>query len=84
MVIMEITWQRRNAIYTPRVDMPNIGLTKGQRVLCEVWGCFQRMEGDGAMNPYFVVELLNGQCTYVAPEDIQFTREGEVNAQNSD
>ena len=79
MANIEIDIRRRSAIYTPRVDRPSIEITKGQRVLCEVWGCFQCNDGED-INPYFVVELHNGYCTYVSPEDIQFTREDEADA----
>lgn len=73
---MNIVWQRRRAIYTPPVDRPKYGVVKGQSVECRVWGCFQVNDGED-INPYFVVELENGQCTYVAPEHLQFIREDE-------
>lgn len=71
---IEIVWQRRRAIYTPPIDRPNYGITKGQEVACSVWGCFQVNDGED-INPYFVVELENGQCTYVAPEHLRFIKE---------
>ena len=64
--------QTRPAFYTLRCKRPELGLEAGDRVRCSVFGCFQVTDGEDDTNPYFVVELLNGKCTYVAPEDLQF------------
>lgn len=71
---MEIVWQRRRAIYRPRINRPQLGIEKGTEVPCRVWGCYQVNDGED-VNPYFVVELENGRCTHVSPEDIQFIKE---------
>ena len=73
---MEISYERRRAIYTPRVDRPEYGILKGIKVSVRVWGCYQVADGDD-VNPYFVVELASGRTTYVAPEDLQFVKEEE-------
>ena len=74
---MDIVWQRRRAIYRPIVDRPKLSIKAGTEVPCSVWGCFQVNDGED-INPYFVVELNDGQCTYVAPEHLQFTKEDEA------
>ena len=71
---IEIKFQRRRAIYRPRVDRPALGIVKGTEVRCLVWGCYQVTDGED-VNPYFVVELESGRCTHVSPEDIQFIKE---------
>lgn len=71
---IEIVYQRRRAIYRPRVDRPALGIVKGTEVKCYVHGCYQVNNGED-INPYFVVELENGRCTHVAPEDLQFIKE---------
>ena len=70
----EIAWQRRRALYTPLVDRPALGLTKGVPVNCSVWGCYQVSDGDD-VNPYFVVELENGRCTHALVDQVQFIKE---------
>ena len=73
---IEILQQRRRAIYTPGVDRPTLGLTKGTPVECKVFGCYQVSDGDD-VNPYFVLELESGRCTYALPEQIQFIKEDD-------
>lgn len=68
---IKIVQQRRRAIYTPKIDRPALGLSKGVEVHCRVFGCYQVNDGED-INPYFVVELESGRCTHVAPEDIRF------------
>ena len=68
---LEMTWRMRRAIYTPRIDRPDIDIKKDTEVPCDVFGCFQVSDGED-INPYFIVELESGRCTYVAPEDIRF------------
>lgn len=70
---LEMAWQRRLAIYTPLVDRPHLGVEAGVGIKCRVWGCYQVAE-DGDVNPYFVIELENGRCTYAAVDQIQFIR----------
>lgn len=70
---IDIGWVLRPAIYRPRVNRPNLNIVKDTEVHCHVWGCYQVDDGEGDVNPYFIVELQDGRCTYVAPEDIQFT-----------
>lgn len=73
---MNLVWPRRRAIYTPLVDRPSLDLTAGEAVMCRVWGCYQVNDGED-VNPYFVIELENGKCTYAAPEQIQFIKEDD-------
>lgn len=73
---IDIVWQRRRAIYTPLVDRPALGLTKGTPVNCRVWGCYQVHDGED-VNPYFVIELESGRCTHASPEQIQFVKEDD-------
>ena len=65
--------QTRPAIYTPRCNRPELGIQKGDVISCDAFGCFQVTDGEDDINPYFVVELPDGRCTYVAPEDLRFT-----------
>ena len=78
---MQIKWQRRRAIYTSPYGQPKIGIKKGDKVECNVWGLFQVSDGED-VNPYFVVELADGRCTYVAPEDLKFIEDDEGNEIN--
>lgn len=73
---MEIVWQRRRAIYRPQVDRPQLGIKAETEVPCRVWGCYQVSDGED-INPYFVVELENGRCTHVSPENLQFIEEDD-------
>lgn len=70
------SFERRRAIYRPIVDRPALGITKGTEVHCRVFGCYQVCDGED-VNPYFIVELPNGRCTYVSPEYLQFIREDD-------
>ena len=74
MATIDIVWKRRRAVYTPQTSMPSLNLTKGTPVECRVWGCYQVSDSDGA-NPYFIIELADGHCTYASPECIQFIKE---------
>ena len=80
---MDIVWQRRHAIYRPQVDRPHLGIKAGDMVMCRVWGCFQVNDGED-INPYFVVELKDGYCTYVSPEHLQFIEKEEDEADDTD
>lgn len=71
---IDVVWQRRRALYTPSVDKPTLGLVRGEPVDCFVFGCYQVSDGED-VNPYFVIELANGQCTYALPEHIRFVDE---------
>ena len=80
MATIKVVCERRKAIYRPKFDRPSFGIAKGQEILCDVWGCFQCNDGDVDYNPYFVIELPDGHCTYATIEDIQFTKEDEADA----
>ena len=69
---LEIGWQRRRAIYRPKINRANYGISKGDEVKCRVWGCYKVDDGDGDVNPYFIVEIADGRLIYVSPEDLQF------------
>ena len=71
---MEMVWQRRSAIYTPVINRPSLNLTRYVPVKCLVWGCFQVADGED-VNPYFVVELESGMCTYAGIEQVRFIEE---------
>ena len=71
---IDIEYQRRRAMYIPRINRPDYCLKAGEGVLVHVHGCFQVADGED-VNPYFVIELGDGRCTYAAPEDIQFIKE---------
>lgn len=71
---IKVTMERRKAIYTPTVDKPSLGIVKNIPVMVKVWGCYQVVDEDD-VNPYFVVELEDGHCTYALPENIQFVYE---------
>lgn len=71
---MHIVLERRRAIYTPGMGKPELGLTAGVPVECRVHGCFQITEVDSA-EPYFIIELEDGHCTYALPHHIQFIKE---------
>jgi hypothetical protein len=71
-ITLTLRWPNRKAIYRPRVDRPQFGIKKGTEVTVVSHGCFQVNDGDDDVNPYFIVELEDGRCTYVSPEDIQF------------
>ncbi len=73
---IEMRWQRRRATYLPIVDRPHLGLEAGVPVPCRVWGCYQVAE-DEDINPYFVIELESGKCTYAAIDQVQFIEEGD-------
>jgi hypothetical protein len=64
----------RSATYTPPINRPKYNLKAGESVLVRVYGCYQVNDGED-INPYFVVELEDGRCTYAAPEHIQFIKE---------
>ena len=81
MATIEMKWERRPVAFVPRYDSEKLGYKRGEPVTAYALGLFQCSDDDSA-NPYFVVELENGKCTYVAPEDIQFLG-GHINAQNS-
>lgn len=68
---LKFGWERRKAIYTAPVNRHSLGIVRGQEVPCRVWGCYQ-VEEEGDVAPYFVVELEDGRCTYVAPEHLRF------------
>lgn len=68
------SFERRRAIYRPIVDRPALGIKKGDEVHCRVFGCYQVCDGED-INPYFIVELPNGRCTHVSPEQLQFVPE---------
>lgn len=73
---INIVYQRRRALYTPLVNRPTLGLVSGVAVWCRVHGCYQVADADGIdVNPYFVIELEDGRCTYASPECIQFVKE---------
>lgn len=76
MATVNIEIKLRPALYTPCVDRPELGLTKGVPVKCMTFGCYQVCDGDD-VNPYFVLELESGRCTYALPEHIQFIKEDE-------
>lgn len=71
---IDIAYQRRRALYTPPINRPQYNLKAGESVLVHVHGCFQVDDGED-VNPYFVIELEDGRCTYAAPEYIQFIKE---------
>lgn len=64
----------RPALYTPGVNRPALGLTKGVPVSCRVWGCYQAGDSDG-MDAYFIVELENGRCAHALVDQVQFVKE---------
>lgn len=74
---LTLRWPTRKAIYRPRVNRPNLGITKGTEVVCVSHGCFQVNDGADDINPYFIVELEDGKLTYVAPEDLQFVERAD-------
>lgn len=69
---IEIRMERRQAVYRPPCNRPELGLEKGEPYACEVHGCYQVTE-DGEAYPYFVIELYDGRCTYASIECVQFT-----------
>jgi len=80
---ININLQGRPAIYTPHADRPKFALVKGKAVDVVVLGIYQ-VAIDDDVDPYFVVVLPSGKCTYVGVESIQFTDCGEVNEDDSD
>ena len=70
---INVMHERRRAIYTPPINRPTLGLSIGIGVQCYVHGCYQVDDGED-VNPYFVIELEDGRCTYAAPENIQFIK----------
>lgn len=76
MANIEILYQRRRATFVLPFNNPAQNIKKDMEYRCRVHGCFQVNDGDGA-NPYFVVELENGKCLYVAPEYITFIKEDD-------
>lgn len=73
-----MSYERRRATFTLEYDRPSVGIKANEVVLCEVHGCFQCNDGNGGTNPYFVVELENGCCTYVSPERLTFIKEDKA------
>ena len=82
MATIEMKWERRPVSFVPKYDNDRLGIKRGDGVEGYALGLFQCADDDGS-SPYFVVELMNGYCTYVAPEDIKFIG-GIENAKNSD
>ena len=76
MASLNMSWERRRAIYKASVNRPELGIANGDEVKCRVFGIFQVADGED-VNPYFIVELEDGRCTYVAPEELQFIREAD-------
>lgn len=73
---MNVRQERRRAIYTPLVDRPKFGMERGKPVECHVLGLYQVTDEDD-VNPYFVIELSDGKCTYASPEQIMFVKEAD-------
>lgn len=80
---MTLSYERRHATFVSNYDRPKLGIKAGDTVQCLVHGCFQCYDGDQDINPYFVVELEDGNCTYVAPEDLTFIKEDKSDATDS-
>lgn len=76
MASLNMAWERRRAIYKANINRPELGIKAGDEVKCRVFGIFPCSDGEET-NPYFIVELEDGRCTYVPPEFIQFAREGD-------
>lgn len=84
MATIEMRYERRRAQFIAKqFHEAKFGYKKGEVVKVDVLGLFQCSDEDGAQ-PYFICELENGKCIYVLPEDIQFIKEDEANAPNSD
>lgn len=71
---IEVSLERREALFTPYVDDMERHLKVGLEVNCMVLGLFQGTNEDGPC-PLFVIELRTGHCTYAAPEQIRFLKE---------
>ena len=66
----------RPAEFTLPFDRPSKGLKKGVAYRCNVFGCFQVIEGPDSACPYFIVELEDGTCAYIDPAYLRFVDRG--------
>ena len=73
---VNLNLRTRPAIYIAPCDRQHLNVKKGESYVCDVFGCFQCTDGEDDINPYFVIELPSGQCTYAAPENIIFADRG--------
>lgn len=69
-------FEARPAEFTLPFDRPSKGLKKGVAYRCNVFGCFQVIEGPDSACPYFIVELEDGTCAYIDPDYLRFVDRG--------